>query len=79
MARYTLFSVLVVNIFLLLGFSIADDPWVSYDFVVSYITASPLGVPQQVNILFLTSAFPLLVWIFHMGLSKIYFLAVGSL
>ncbi|KAA8521884.1 hypothetical protein F0562_012802 [Nyssa sinensis] len=26
----------------------ADDPFVSYNFEVSYITASPLGVPQQV-------------------------------
>ncbi|KAL3498678.1 hypothetical protein ACH5RR_041410 [Cinchona calisaya] len=33
---------------LLLGFCSAEDPFVNFDFVVSYITASPLGVPQQV-------------------------------
>uniref|UniRef100_A0A1J3K2F8 Monocopper oxidase-like protein SKS1 n=1 Tax=Noccaea caerulescens TaxID=107243 RepID=A0A1J3K2F8_NOCCA len=33
---------------LLSGVSFAADPFVSYDFKVSYITASPLGVPQQV-------------------------------
>ncbi|XP_028795878.1 monocopper oxidase-like protein SKU5 [Neltuma alba] len=32
----------------LLSSSSALDAFVSYDFVVSYITASPLGVPQQV-------------------------------
>ncbi|EOA13147.1 hypothetical protein CARUB_v10026165mg [Capsella rubella] len=32
----------------LFGFSLAGDPYISYDFIVSYITASPLGVPQQV-------------------------------
>ncbi|KAH6794987.1 Cupredoxin superfamily protein [Perilla frutescens var. hirtella] len=48
MAGYCIFSLLVINICLLLGSSFADDPWVSYQFVVSYITASPLGVPQQV-------------------------------
>lgn len=33
---------------LLSGVSFAADPFVSYDFKVSYLTASPLGVPQQV-------------------------------
>ncbi|ESQ54779.1 hypothetical protein EUTSA_v10024736mg [Eutrema salsugineum] len=33
---------------LLSGVSFAADPFVSYDFKVSYITASPLGVRQQV-------------------------------
>ncbi|KAJ0239770.1 Monocopper oxidase-like protein SKS1 [Hirschfeldia incana] len=33
---------------LLTGVSFAADPFVSYDFKVSYLTASPLGVPQQV-------------------------------
>ncbi|RID78732.1 hypothetical protein BRARA_A01527 [Brassica rapa] len=33
---------------LLSGVSFAADPFVSYDFKLSYITASPLGVPQQV-------------------------------
>ncbi|EYU30502.1 hypothetical protein MIMGU_mgv1a003271mg [Erythranthe guttata] len=44
----TLFSVLLINICLLLGSAFAEDPFVNYEFVVSYITASPLGVPQQV-------------------------------
>ncbi|XP_051115340.1 monocopper oxidase-like protein SKU5 [Andrographis paniculata] len=48
MAAFSFFQVLAVCICLLMGFSIADDPTVSFDFVVSYITASPLGVPQQV-------------------------------
>ncbi|CAN8273947.1 unnamed protein product [Cochlearia groenlandica] len=30
------------------GVTFAADPFVSYDFKISYITASPLGVPQQV-------------------------------
>ncbi|KAL2543608.1 putative protein-like [Forsythia ovata] len=29
------------------GLSFAEDPFVNYNFVVSYITASPLGVSQQ--------------------------------
>lgn len=33
---------------LLLGFAIATDPYVYYDWTVSYITAAPLGVKQQV-------------------------------
>ncbi|KAJ8429856.1 hypothetical protein Cgig2_011854 [Carnegiea gigantea] len=33
---------------LLMSYSSAGDPSVYYDFEVSYITASPLGVPQQV-------------------------------
>ncbi|XP_010532249.1 PREDICTED: monocopper oxidase-like protein SKS1 [Tarenaya hassleriana] len=33
---------------LLFGVSLAADPFVFYDFKFSYITASPLGVPQQV-------------------------------
>lgn len=31
-----------------MSFCFADDPVVNFDFKVSYITASPLGVPQQV-------------------------------
>ncbi|GMI76619.1 SKU5 similar 2 [Hibiscus trionum] len=34
----------------------ADDPYVFYDFKLSYITASPLGVPQQV--IAINGAFP---------------------
>ncbi|KAD4178324.1 hypothetical protein E3N88_26915 [Mikania micrantha] len=37
-----------IYISLLLSFTSAEDPTVSYHFEVSYITASPLGVPQQV-------------------------------
>ncbi|CAK9171141.1 unnamed protein product [Ilex paraguariensis] len=33
---------------LLINLCVAGDPFVNYDFEVSYITASPLGVPQQV-------------------------------
>ncbi|KAJ6703733.1 MONOCOPPER OXIDASE-LIKE PROTEIN SKS1 [Salix viminalis] len=38
----------LVHICLLLSLCSALDPFVSYNFEVSYITASPLGVPQQV-------------------------------
>ncbi|KAL2471997.1 Monocopper oxidase-like protein SKU5 [Abeliophyllum distichum] len=48
MASISLFSLLVIHICLLLGLSFAEDPFANYNFVVSYITASPLGVPQQV-------------------------------
>ncbi|KAL0331423.1 UNVERIFIED_CONTAM: Monocopper oxidase-like protein SKU5 [Sesamum angustifolium] len=48
MAGCSILSVLVIHICLLLGLSFAEDPFVNYEFVVSYITASPLGVPQQV-------------------------------
>ncbi|EPS71245.1 hypothetical protein M569_03512 [Genlisea aurea] len=41
-------SFLAIHILLLFDFGLADDPVVNYNFVVSYITASPLGVPQQV-------------------------------
>ncbi|MFS7958519.1 hypothetical protein Hanom_Chr07g00679591 [Helianthus anomalus] len=33
---------------LLCGFCFAGDPTASYELEFSYITASPLGVPQQV-------------------------------
>lgn len=33
----------------LVGWCSAEDPYVYYDFDVSYITASPLGVEQQVK------------------------------
>lgn len=42
------FLLLFINICLLLGSSYSEDPSFSYEFEVSYITASPLGVPQQV-------------------------------
>ncbi|XP_052209676.1 monocopper oxidase-like protein SKU5 [Diospyros lotus] len=41
-------SVLFIYISLFTALSLAEDPFVNYDFEVSYITASPLGVPQQV-------------------------------
>ncbi|KAL5186512.1 Monocopper oxidase-like protein SKU5 [Glycine soja] len=42
------FFFFLINVSLLLTLSSAADPFVSYEFEVSYITASPLGVPQQV-------------------------------
>ncbi|KAL6979710.1 Monocopper oxidase-like protein sku5 [Sarracenia purpurea var. burkii] len=48
MASRRVFSQFFICICLLTSFCSADDPFVSYEFVVSYITASPLGVPQQV-------------------------------
>ncbi|KAL4592494.1 hypothetical protein LXL04_005492 [Taraxacum kok-saghyz] len=42
------YSLLFVYISLFLSFALAEDPTVSYKFEYSYITASPLGVPQQV-------------------------------
>ncbi|KAK4389446.1 Monocopper oxidase-like protein SKU5 [Sesamum angolense] len=41
MAGCSVLSVLVIHICLLLGLSFAEDPFVNYEFVVSYITASP--------------------------------------
>ncbi|KAI4315289.1 hypothetical protein L6164_028115 [Bauhinia variegata] len=38
----------LINIFLLVSLGSAEDPFVYYNFEVTYITASPLGVPQQV-------------------------------
>ncbi|XP_011029949.1 PREDICTED: monocopper oxidase-like protein SKS1 [Populus euphratica] len=39
---------LLIHIALFSSFSLAADPTVSYDFKLSYITVSPLGVPQKV-------------------------------
>ncbi|CAI9291294.1 unnamed protein product [Lactuca saligna] len=39
---------LFIYISLFLSFTSAEDPTVTYHFDISYITASPLGVPQQV-------------------------------
>ncbi|KAI8546505.1 hypothetical protein RHMOL_Rhmol07G0123500 [Rhododendron molle] len=47
MASYIL-SWFFIYICFFTSLCLADDPFVNYDFVVSYITASPLGVPQQV-------------------------------
>ncbi|GFQ04263.1 monocopper oxidase-like protein sks2 [Phtheirospermum japonicum] len=38
-----------VSIGLVLGVCLGDDPFASFDFEFSYITVSPLGVPQQVT------------------------------
>nr|GMC83137.1 monocopper oxidase-like protein SKU5 [Ipomoea batatas] len=43
----TLSMLLCISV-LLLGLCSAEDPFAFYDFEVSYITASPLGVEQQV-------------------------------
>ncbi|GFZ01937.1 cupredoxin superfamily protein [Actinidia rufa] len=48
MASPTVVSLFFVYICLFASLCFADDPFVKYEFVVSYITASPLGVPQQV-------------------------------
>lgn len=57
MAGFCSFSLLALSVCLLLGSSFADDPYVNFEFEVSYITASPLGVPQQVYF-FLSSFSP---------------------
>ncbi|KAG9149295.1 hypothetical protein Leryth_003268 [Lithospermum erythrorhizon] len=46
MASYSYISLLCIVFLMPLCF--AEDPTASYNFEVSYITASPLGVPQQV-------------------------------
>lgn len=48
MAFPSFLSVFLIHIALFVSLCRADDPFVSYEFEVSYITASPLGVPQQV-------------------------------
>ncbi|KAJ9706829.1 hypothetical protein PVL29_002012 [Vitis rotundifolia] len=48
MASSGLLGLSLIHIALLLSFCFAEDPFVHFDFEVSYITASPLGVPQQV-------------------------------
>ncbi|KAK2356150.1 monocopper oxidase protein SKU5 [Trifolium repens] len=48
MASFRAFFFFLINIFFLLTLSSAEDAFVPYKFEVSYITASPLGVPQQV-------------------------------
>jgi hypothetical protein len=58
--RSKFLALFLIHICLLLSLCLAADPFVSYDFEVSYITASPLGVPQQVGSLDLSpSAFSL--------------------
>lgn len=48
MALCSFLSVLLIHITLFVSLCYAADPFVNYEFEVSYITASPLGVPQQV-------------------------------
>lgn len=48
MASFRAFFFFLINIFFLLTLSSAEDALVPYTFEISYITASPLGVPQQV-------------------------------
>ncbi|KAI7993613.1 Monocopper oxidase-like protein SKU5 [Camellia lanceoleosa] len=48
MASHSVVSLFFICISLFSSLCLADDPFVSYEFVLSYITASPLGVPQQV-------------------------------
>ncbi|KGN57269.1 monocopper oxidase-like protein SKS1 [Cucumis sativus] len=48
MPLFSLFRHLIFPIIFLPSLCSAADPYVSYDFRLSYITASPLGVPQQV-------------------------------
>ncbi|KAK8709385.1 hypothetical protein V6N13_060401 [Hibiscus sabdariffa] len=47
MALSRFWGLFLVHIALLSSLCFAEDPFVTYDFDVSYITASPLGVPQQ--------------------------------
>ncbi|GFZ01190.1 cupredoxin superfamily protein [Actinidia rufa] len=44
----SVFSLFFTYIALFASLCFAEDPFVNFEFVVSYITASPLGVPQQV-------------------------------
>ncbi|PQQ18439.1 monocopper oxidase-like protein SKU5 [Prunus yedoensis var. nudiflora] len=48
MASLNFLVVFLVHICLFASFSSAEDPNIYHQFEVSYITASPLGVPQQV-------------------------------
>ena len=63
MALGRLLGLFLIHIALLLSLCFAEDPFVFYDFEVSYTTASPLGVPQQVCsfITSLSSAFTFLL------------------
>ncbi|KAG6685295.1 hypothetical protein I3843_12G105300 [Carya illinoinensis] len=48
MALCSFFSVFLIYITLFASSCFAADPFANFEFEVSYITASPLGVPQQV-------------------------------
>jgi len=62
MASTSTVLLFVLHISIFLSSSLAADPYAYYDFEVSYITASPLGVPQQVIFIFPRSCISL--WIF---------------
>lgn len=47
-SSFPAFSFIYITTWLLVGFCSAEDPFVNFDLVVTYTTASPLGVPQQV-------------------------------
>lgn len=49
-SNFVPFSFICISLFLV-GFCSAEDPFANFEFEVSYITASPLGVPQQVRAL----------------------------
>ncbi|KAK8549666.1 hypothetical protein V6N13_073447 [Hibiscus sabdariffa] len=48
MALSKILGLFLIHVTLLLSSCFAEDPSVFYNFEVSYITASPLGVPQQI-------------------------------
>ncbi|KAG2299030.1 hypothetical protein Bca52824_035502 [Brassica carinata] len=48
LSSFSIILAFVISLALLSGYCLAGDPFVSYVFEVTYITASPLGVPQQV-------------------------------
>lgn len=48
MALERFLTVVVIHICLFVSLCFSADPYVFHNFEVSYITASPLGVPQQV-------------------------------
>ncbi|KAM1787750.1 monocopper oxidase-like protein SKU5 isoform X1 [Malus sylvestris] len=48
MPSLSFLTVLLIHIGFFVSFSSAEDPNIFYNFEVSYITASPLGVPQHV-------------------------------
>ncbi|OVA18870.1 Multicopper oxidase [Macleaya cordata] len=48
MALFRFFPLFLINILVFVSLCFAGDPFVYYDWEVSYITAAPLGVEQQV-------------------------------
>ncbi|CAN7030622.1 unnamed protein product [Brassica oleracea var. botrytis] len=48
LSRFSMIWAFVITLAILAGFTLAGDPFVSCVFEITYITASPLGVPQQV-------------------------------